>query len=76
MGHTANGLLASGGLASESEHPPENTRTRRPITKKRKQWPSSENRECYFKSMSHLRSRFEDRASKIMAHISARSNKQ
>ena len=37
----------------ESEHPPENTRTQRPITKKRKQWTSSENREvlmCYFKS--------------------------
>ena len=53
QGHTANGLLASSGLASESEHPPENTRTQRTITKKRKQWISSENREvlmCYFKS--------------------------
>ena len=41
-----------------SEHPPENTRTQRPITKKRKQWTSSENREvlmCYFKSETSQR---------------------
>ena len=30
--HTANGLLASDGLASESEHPPENTTTLSSIT--------------------------------------------
>ena len=50
QGHTANGLLASGGLASESEYPPENTRTQRPIAKKTKQWTSSENTDvlmCY-----------------------------
>ena len=43
------GPYFGGGL---STHPPKNTRTQCPITKKRKQWTSSENREvliCYFK---------------------------